>query len=272
MCAPGFWSPSKTWVSFIAISDILVVLSTSLINSQMREKPMKHFVSSSLFIVTSVFGAGQMARLPFIIAVITLSSIGPNALAGIVFDNFGAGDSYITGAGNGISGATSFLGRELDTANAFTPSGSGFVSNIWLAAGLNRVFPGTNELEVWLMDDNNNEPGNILEAFLFVDAMGFFGDSNPLLNAEASGETFLMAGEQYWLAASAPVPDTYAAWNYNIIGFSGPIAFREDMGNWNVISNTVGFGAFRISVPEPTTVVLLGLGLAGLGFARRWLH
>jgi hypothetical protein len=26
------------------------------------------------------------------------------------------------------------------------------------------------------------------------------------------------------------------------------------------------------SVPEPTTILLLGLGLAGLGYARKWLH
>ncbi len=32
------------------------------------------------------------------------------------------------------------------------------------------------------------------------------------------------------------------------------------------------FDPFEVSVPEPTTVLLLGIGLAGLGFTRRRLQ
>jgi hypothetical protein len=46
--------------------------------------------------------------------------------------------------------------------------------------------------------------------------------------------------------------------------------------NWQDLSyqtgNTIRIDLARSSVPEPTTLLLLGLGLAGLGFARKRLH
>lgn len=178
----------------------------------------------------------------------------------VVFDNFGAGDSYDTGD------VWAFRAGEtdLDLAMSFTPSQGGPLSDVWFVTCL---LVGDNELDVWVMNDTDGHPGSVLESWHFSGAMGAWGEIIPPTHPVGDGTTLLAAGTQYWLAVSATGPDAYAGWYWNDTGDVGTVASRTDLGNWNTLAD-VTRGAFRVAVvPEPTTLSFLGL--ASLGMIRR---
>lgn len=180
-----------------------------------------------------------------------------------VFDNYKPNFGTATFAGQVINPLSPQ--RDRDYANSFVPSASGVVSDIWATV---TMVSGINEVDLWLMSDSGGAPDRVLEMWNVKNQMGLRGGLNPPVHVQGDGSTFLQAGEQYWLVASAPIP-TVAQWMFNGINDNGPVVLRENGGSWNTAPSTLR-GAFRVDiVPEPATLCIMAFGAISMLRRRR---
>lgn len=185
----------------------------------------------------------------------------------VVFSNFGPGMTFNELQGFAVTGSGDSLGGAI-AAVAFTPSATFTFSSAQLPMNL---VTGPNHFQVLLMTNSGGFPGNIIETITLTDAVPMFPPE--IVTANSALHPVLTAGTQYWLVVFAPEPSTFGIWNLSFNDFSSPQArgFVSLTGPW-IPANTLIKPAFQINgepVPEPSTMLLLGTGLAALGTAVR---
>jgi hypothetical protein len=181
----------------------------------------------------------------------------PLNAATIVFDNISPSSPYYQNAGNTLGTA----GNQYSiTATTFTPSASGQLDELTL--GLTYL-SGANSVTLRLSPDTGGLPGAPIWQTTMPPAPAF----GSLLSVTGIGGPTLNASQMYWLEGVAPVsPPTLHGWWTNNQGDAGPIIAT---GTYYPNQQRFSLRVDVISIPEPTTFLLLMCGAIGLVLARR---
>jgi hypothetical protein len=202
-----------------------------------------------------------------LIALGTCIAIHIEAQPAITYSTFGPGDRYNISAGWLVNGSANPPQPYVAEAFAFTPSTSGFLTQIRLAIGANAGNTANDLVNIFIAaSGSQNLPGLTLDRFVNVPCTNMFGVDNPLLSLTSTNQPFLQSGTTYWLWVQAALPQTSLVVNENDQGIMASAAQSFSPGSWSAKGSRTTFAFDVTVVPEPCSgaIAAIGVGLLTL--------
>lgn len=179
-----------------------------------------------------------MKKLLVFLCAMVLGFASVQAQGEIIYDNFGPEDSYGT-----VANSIGDIGTVAGNSFSHDYDTDLYLTEIEAAVALRW---GPNELYMWLMTDDNNKPGTIIETFRIIDQMGpFDGSFPPPVKVNSTLNPVISSGQKYWLIASVP-ESSAAGWYFNSTGDEADRAQSHiPIESWYIWENYTA-AAFRI--------------------------
>ncbi len=211
----------------------------------------------------------MMSRTLLTVAMALLGAGG--ARAGIIFSNLDGSPPYDVTEGNPVGNG--FTGDNFAEGESFTPAATAVFSSLSVALSCVAGCPAAENFALSLRNDGGDEPGAIIESFIFTGrSLNALGLNDPLVTVTSVLRPTLTSGLTYWITVTSSVAFSIA-WNLTSTGDANDQAISQDGGaSWFSPSGLTP-GAFEVDsptapVPEPATTLGIAGAVLGLILAK----